>query len=144
MELKILKNPDVRLTERATVLVDSITLELFNIASSMLSIMTDNKISTLSANQVGRKERIIVCNFEKAYKMFNPVILKKSSKMTVKKETCVSCSNENSITRSKEITLRYLNEYGRIKTVEFRGDEARSVQHGIDHLDGILPSNYSE
>ena len=42
------------------------------------------------------------------------------------------------VARPKSVTVRYLGPSGAVETRDFDGLEARSVQHQIDHLAGIM------
>ena len=54
-------------------------------------------------------------------------------------ESCLSIPNKYyRIKRKKRIHITYLDKYGREQTGSFYDQEARVIQHEMDHLKGIL------
>jgi peptide deformylase len=54
-------------------------------------------------------------------------------------EGCLSLPNYYTpLSRSKEVTLKYMNEKGEELTEIFHNFEAQIVQHEVDHLSGIM------
>lgn len=69
----------------------------------------------------------------------NPVIIKKTKKLSVAEEGCLSIPNlYGNVKRPVGVTIEYLNESGEKQTKKATGFVARIFQHEIDHLDGIL------
>jgi hypothetical protein len=48
------------------------------------------------------------------------------------------------VTRSETVTVRYLASDGLQETLTASGAVARQIQHEIDHLDGILVTDYAK
>jgi len=71
--------------------------------------------------------------------MVNPKILDKAPETTYRKEGCLSYPGlAIPVHRSTEVTVRYQTISGEDRTEVLQGDEARCVQHEVDHLDGVL------
>lgn len=88
----------------------------------------------ISAPQAGYTVRIILV---KTKVMINPRITRRSLHKTKKKEGCLSYPGAfNTIKRSEEITVKYIDEWWISRTEKLVGLNARIVQHEIDHLNG--------
>ncbi len=69
----------------------------------------------------------------------NPTITKKSKKMEIAEEGCLSIPNIfGKVSRHKNVTVEAINEKGEKVSRGAGGLLARIFQHEIDHLDGIL------
>lgn len=110
-----------------------------------------NKAAGLSAPQIGVSKRIcIVRDFKYNPKtsdeelireliLINPVIVEKSAKTSVWWEGCLSIPNKYGLVeRFKKIKLTYKDANFKNCTLTTEGDLARTIQHELDHLDGIL------
>ena len=99
----------------------------------------------LAGNQAGVPLRAFVCCLNKEHRLFiNPEIIGHSKGKKWKVEGCLSLPFVGvRIKRYKEVTLRYHNEDGEECVEQFRlAKHARIVQHELDHLNGILISDY--
>ena len=75
--------------------------------------------------------------------MINPEITSHSSETVCGEEGCLSLPGQwAEIDRYKEITVQFLNEKGEKRSLKLDKLNARIVQHEIDHLDGILFTDY--
>jgi peptide deformylase len=137
LKLNLIKWPDTRLQEIADINISRVTPELFELSMNMIVLMTEFNGIGLAATQVGRKERIIVMKTTDIRIFFNPTILKKSSTKIQTEEGCLSFKQTVPVKRAKDITIRYMNELGKLKTSTFKGLDATVIQHEIDHLNGI-------
>ena len=73
------------------------------------------------------------------YVCFNPRIVYSSPEVTSMEEACVSFPGVTvKVKRSKEIRVRFQTPSGMLVTKKFDGLTARTFQHELDHLDGIL------
>lgn len=95
----------------------------------------------LSANQVGRPERLFVFDFHDGMTghIVNPVISTADHELQGGDEACLSIPGmELPTSRLAHCTVRGLNLHG--KPVEHEGDglAARCFQHEMDHLNGKL------
>ena len=92
----------------------------------------------MAANMIGVNKRIIVFDNEGAYMvMFNPEIVKKSGPYQAE-EGCLSLTGIRKAKRWKSIKVQYQNEKFQTRFKTFTGWTAQSIQHEIDHCEGIL------
>ncbi|MBI4854656.1 MAG: peptide deformylase [Acidobacteria bacterium] len=104
----------------------------------------------LAANQIGVPARILVAELRKnelfptrpespLYIMINPEILSYSDEMIDDWEGCFSIPNMVAlIPRHKSIVVKYITLDGVEHKETFSEHIARTIQHEVDHLDGIL------
>jgi peptide deformylase len=100
-----------------------------------------------AANQLGFYARIIIVRMNDGQHeiMQNPVLspIEHPTKSTAR-EYCYSLPGYSTLVeRDAEVNIEYMNETGVTKRGMLTGDEARYVQHEVDHLDGKLISDYS-
>jgi peptide deformylase len=70
--------------------------------------------------------------------MINPEITSRSGSATMR-EGCMSVPDyTGDVDRATQITLRYSEPDGTVKTITASGFEAVAIQHEMDHLDGVL------
>ncbi|MDX1472228.1 MAG: peptide deformylase [Flavobacteriaceae bacterium] len=120
--------------------VEEINEDRLELANDMLhTIESSSDGIGLSANQVGRSERLVVMKVRKPYIMFNPVIVKTSKGKMDSVEGCLSFPGKEVIVRRwKWVAVEFTDENGERVRKKFRELESRCVQHEIDHLNGIL------
>lgn len=99
----------------------------------------------LAANQIGVLKRLVVIDVEDGHglrEFINPEILEKSG--TQKEfEGCLSIPGlRGEVTRALNVTVRAQNRHGETFTLEASDLLARCIQHEVDHLDGILFTDY--
>ncbi len=107
--------------------------------------MKMNNACGLAANQVGKDYRIIcVDSPEFSGVMINPIITKKSDEIFHYKEGCLSIPQVGVDTgkRSKEITVEYQTVGGKGETLLTKKFTSVIIQHEVDHLNGILFTDY--
>ena len=148
MRLEVLKNGDdiLRIKSIPTLITDEVRDLVSNMKETMLS---ENGIG-LSAPQVGVNLRVIVVQLMSAGKlvgpvqeMINPVITNYSDDTMEYEEGCLSIPGEYiRINRPRSIHVKFQTLSGKYKKWYLKGLEARIVQHEIDHLDGVLMSDY--
>lgn len=96
--------------------------------------------SGLAAPQIGYLIRIAVVDYQKKLWVFiNPEITNRSAEKGLLREGCLSFFNYRAeVPRHKSITVSALDESG--KQFELQADDqfAATLQHELDHLDGIL------
>jgi peptide deformylase len=92
----------------------------------------------LAAPQAGHLKRVIVVKDEICGKftvMVNPVIIEWSDDLITKEESCLSYPGESKkIARFRWIEVEYIDEDGDRASDVFAGQQARIIQHEIDHL----------
>ncbi len=108
----------------------------------------DHKGVGIAAPQVGINRRIVIVQrFDKEEKPFetiiNPEILNSSDSLWKRIEGCLSIPEiRDTVERSWEITVKYSTIDGKIKQEVVSGFTARIFQHEIDHLNGVLFTDY--
>lgn len=122
--------------------------ELKRLADDMIDVMHDDDGIGLAAPQVGISKRLLVTDISgidsKIGPMVfvNPEIIELKGEVTME-EGCLSIPGiREDITRPEEITIRYQSIDGEEKTEEFNDWMSRVLQHEIDHLNGILFTDY--
>ena len=138
--------------------VSSITQEIAQFINSLgktLQKTSNPKGVGLAAPQVARSLRIFSTNLENNLRIFiNPVFIDKSTKQTFGEnpkdpiyEGCLSIPGlYGPVPRFEWVVCQYnVIKNGSLKqeTARFEAYEARVMQHELDHLDGILFTDYS-
>ena len=148
MRLDVLKDGDsiLRIKSIPTLITDEVRDLVRDMKETML---TENGIG-LSAPQVGVNLRVIVVQLMSAGKlvgpvqeMINPVITSYSDDSMEYEEGCLSIPGEYiRINRPRSIHVKFQTLSGKYKKWYLKGLEARIVQHEVDHLNGVLMSDY--
>ena len=137
---KIIFDPDSKL-RNVSAEVDKITEKELNVIEDMMNEVENFKAAGLAAPQIGVNQRIIVINdFDqnKLFAMVNPQIIS-SKDQTIAVESCLSIKGLSGIVkRSNKIEVSFMDEKGNMKNSTYTGLTARTIQHEIDHLNGIL------
>lgn len=114
----------------------------------ILNDMADTMYNTengggLAAPQVGILKRLVVIDMGQGLiKLVNPRIIKKEGIQEVI-ESCLSYPNRwGNLKRPAKVTVQALNEYGKKIILTGTGDLAKCFCHEIDHLDGILFTDF--
>lgn len=134
--------PDKRLRTPAEP-VTEITDEIRAIWQDMIDTMEAMPGVGLAAPQIGVMLRLAVVDGSdkrgRAVKLANPEILQASPEMRAHEEASPNLPGVYAkLERPKAVTVRYLDENGRINRRDFVDLEATSVQHQIDHLNGKM------
>lgn len=134
--------PDKRLRTPAEP-VKEITDEIRAIWQDMIDTMEAMPGVGLAAPQIGVMLRLAVVDGSdergRAVKLANPEILQASPEMRAHEEASPNLPGVYAkLERAKAVTVRYLDENGRINRRDFVDLEATSVQHQIDHLNGKM------
>lgn len=138
----------------------------------MLATMYESAGIGLAANQVGLLNRVFVMDvpsgcwayrndtdkilhIESAHRdenaepqsnaivMVNPQIVKKSDRLSVYQEGCLSLPQQYAdVERPAHITVEYLDLDGNKQVMEASGLESHCIQHELDHLNGVLFIDY--
>lgn len=102
----------------------------------------------IAAPQVGISRRLfLVQRFDKDDKpfevMINPVVMSVSDSICDRIEGCLSIPViRQNVSRPYSLVLKYKNLEGKRVTEKIEGFTARIVQHELDHLNGILFTDY--
>jgi peptide deformylase len=97
----------------------------------------------LAASQVGILKRLVVIDMgEGLIKLANPEIIKQEGTQEVI-EGCLSIPNKlGKLKRPARVTVQALNEKGEKIVLTGTGDLAKCFCHEIDHLNGILFTDF--
>ena len=116
------------------------TAEDTEIARDLLETLEAHKAGCvgMAANMIGVRKRIIAFDNEGSYMvMFNPEIVKKSGAYEAE-EGCLSLTGTRKTRRWQSIKVQYQNEKMQIRLKTFTGWTAQTIQHEIDHCNGII------
>jgi peptide deformylase len=146
--LSILMYPNNMLREVAEP-IESIGEQEVQLALQMENTMQRVAGEALSAPQVGVSKRMAVVRLSRSATdtevlvMINPYIIEQDGSST-ELEGCLSFSGsvQIEVSRSERILVRFLTLEGEEVTLEETGNNARIIQHAIDHLDGVLIVDY--
>ncbi len=160
---RILSYPDaINILKEKSGSVNISEAGLENIIRDLKDTLSDVDLGVgLAAPQIGFLKRIFVLkkNYilndleqesglrrseDKILVFINPKIISGKGEV-VEEEGCLSIpGSKRRIKRSKAIKLRALDEKGRQIYEKFKGLAARAIQQEMDHLDGILITDYPE
>lgn len=154
--LDVIMYPDGRLREPARPVEDvGVHQERITRLFELLrNTMGQTGADVLSAPQAGVPERIIVVRTGIGLSsaggefvcMVNPRIVDGEG-ASIEVEGCFSLPRgdwKTEVSRFETVTVEYLAPDGQVEEKEFSGADARHIQHGIDHLDGILVQDRAE
>ena len=99
----------------------------------------------IAATQIGVMKKLIYYQLpDKSFYMVNPKITWKSEEMINVWDSCYSFDIAFfvEIQRYKTIKVEYQDENGNLVFEDFSDDLSELVQHEIDHLNGILATDY--
>lgn len=109
------------------------------LSDRLIETLKQNRAYGLAAPQCGIPYKVFVMGTGEDYiAMFNPEIIYTSKETVHLEEGCLSFPFMIlSITRPKEIKVRFHDMTGEIQEMFLDGISARIAQHEIDHLNGI-------
>lgn len=119
--------------------------KLKKLVEDLLETVKTEEGAGLAAPQVGVSERVLIAKIGERFLPFvNPEIMWRSDDMIQSEEGCLSLPNIwLLVSRAREIVVRYHDEKGASKERKFSDFDARVLQHEIDHLDGVLITDYA-
>jgi len=119
--------------------VEAFDSKLKKFAEEMRKSLLFNDGLGLAAPQVNKNVAFCVVRMGKEAEYFcNPEIIKSSPEQEKMEEGCLSFPNVFlEVPRAKEIEIRYQDIAGNPKNLKASGILARTLQHEIDHLNGI-------
>lgn len=151
--LTLVVEPDDRLhqvCEPVTKFDDKLEEFVQEMAHFMFTKLPWGQAAGLAAPQVGKNIRLFLLNEGVGadrrsgdFRLFiNPVVVWKTKAPATKcKEGCFSLEAEKmdyEVDRAPSITIRYQHLEGQWLEERYNGKRAQTIQHEIDHLDGIL------
>ena len=144
----ILIVPDPRLKQECEEVAE-VNDEIRELLDDMLETMYAAPGIGLAAPQIGVMKRVVVMDVSddkekpQPLKLVNPEIIWESEDTSVYQEGCLSIPEQYAdVERPLEVGVRYLDENGTEHEIEADGLLATCIQHEIDHLDGVLFTDY--
>jgi peptide deformylase len=143
MKLPILTDGDPIL-RKSSITVPQITEETKKLIADMSETMLSENGVGLAAPQIGRNIRIITILTKDGVQAYiNPRITWRSLWKEKGEEGCLSIPGYfDYVRRNKKIKMTALDTNGKELHIKAVGLFARVIQHEIDHLDGILFTDY--
>jgi peptide deformylase len=145
MILSIETGRDNKILRKKSDIIHDITKKTVKLIKDMEKTMVKNKGVGLAAPQVGINEQIILVTLDnkKILPMINPRILEVSDETAIAEEGCLSLPGEwGKVRRPKKVIVEFMTPKGQKTVMKFADFEAREIQHEIDHLDGVLFTDY--
>ncbi|GAX90425.1 peptide deformylase [Effusibacillus lacus] len=123
--------------------VKEITKNIHKLLDDMAETMYDAEGVGLAAPQVGISKRVIVMDCgDGLIEMINPEVVSTEGEQ-IGPEGCLSIPGVTAeVKRAKRVVAKGLNRHGEEITVEGEDLLARCILHEIDHLNGILFTDY--
>lgn len=123
--------------------VPEITKNIIKLLDDMADTMYDAPGVGLAAPQIGILKRVIVFDCgDGLVEMINPEVLSAEGEQ-VGEEGCLSIPGAvYEVARAEKVIARGLDRHGNEIIVEGEGLKARCILHEIDHLNGILFTDY--
>ncbi|MBV16767.1 MULTISPECIES: peptide deformylase [Thalassospira] len=145
---EILIVPDPRLKKECEP-VTEVNDEIRQLLSDMLETMYAAPGIGLAAPQIGVMKRVVVMDVSddkdkpEPLKLINPEIIWESEDTSIYQEGCLSIPDQYAdVERPIEVGVRYLDENGEEQEIEADGLLSTCIQHEVDHLDGVLFTDY--
>ena len=145
---EILIVPDPRLKKECEP-VTEVNDEIRQLLSDMLETMYAAPGIGLAAPQIGVMKRVVVMDVSddkdnpEPLKLINPEIIWESEDTSIYQEGCLSIPDQYAdVERPIEVGVRYLDENGEEQEIEADGLMSTCIQHEVDHLDGVLFTDY--
>ena len=149
MTVKTILTEPNKILRQVSLPVEKVGNEERQLMDDMLETMYDAKGIGLAAIQIGVPKRIIVMDIgnrdkEKEPMYFvNPIIKNKNSDHSTYEEGCLSVPNQFAeVNRPSTCEIEFLDYNGNKKILNASGLLATSIQHEMDHLEGILFIDY--
>ena len=130
-------DPKLRIKSKAVGKVDKKVLSLIKDLKDTLAVQKDPEGIGLAAPQIGKNLRVFIIKPDSDILVFvNPEVVKSSASKQKSDnkimEGCLSLPHHyGPLKRSEKITVRYLDESGKVCKNEFEGLDAQIIQHEI-------------
>lgn len=124
--------------------VKKISRDVKKLLTDMKQTLAAEKGLGLAAPQVGKNIRAVIVKIEETYvPMINPEITRRSKEKEICEEGCLSLPKQyRHISRALRVTVAFSDIKGGEHVLHLEKLSARVIQHEVDHLDGILISDY--
>lgn len=120
--------------------------ELHELVQDLLDTMAAHPICVgLAAPQIGSRLRVAVAQVsdDEQIVLINPEIRSTSGKKDIKRESCMSVwGHTGPVQRRDKVHVSFHDVAGNTQELNFKGFPARIIQHEVDHLDGVVFSDY--
>ena len=126
--------------------VTTVSKSVQQLIDDMIETMRNAYGAGLAAPQVGKSLRVIVIELpdEEPFALINPEIVKKSGERVVT-EGCLSFPGyRGEIKRAEFVTCKALDRNGKAIRIKATDLMAQSLEHEIDHLNGVLYIDHLE
>ncbi len=142
--LPIQKGADNPILRKKGAKVPEVTKALRKLIKNMRETVKEEDGAGLAAPQIGESLQLCLALIEgKMTVLINPEIAWKSGETHVEEEGCLSLPGlQVPVARPISITVKFLNEKGASQELKLTDFSARTVQHELDHLNGILIVDY--
>lgn len=109
-------------------------------AKDLVKFMYDKNGIGVAANQVGVPYRVFAMRgHPENFVCYNPKIVQYSEESVVLEESCLTFPRLIvKIKRPQHIRVRFATPNGEVRTETFTGMTARTFQHQLDYLDGVI------
>lgn len=144
MALREIRLFDDEILRKKSKVVDVVDDKIRQILNDMADTMYNTETGGgLAAPQVGILKRLVVIDMGQGLiKLVNPKIIYQEGTQEVI-EGCLSIPNKwGKLTRPEKVTVQALNENGDEVILTGTGDLAKCFCHEIDHLEGILFTDF--
>ncbi|MDU1004790.1 peptide deformylase [Clostridium butyricum] len=144
MALRQLRLYDDEILRKKSRVVEVVDDKIRQILNDMADTMYNSENGGgLAAPQVGILKRLVVIDMGQGLiKLVNPKIIKQEGTQEVI-EGCLSIPNKwGKLIRPAKVTIQALNENGEEIILTGTGDLAKCFCHEIDHLEGILFTDF--
>jgi peptide deformylase len=131
-------DPVLRMEAKA---VEEFDEDLLRLVDRMRALMVEAVGVGLAATQVGVLRRLFVFSpgDDEVLAVVNPKITRRGDETEVDDEGCLSLQGVTApVERAVSVRLEGKDETGRDVSYDLEGYPARTVQHELDHLDGVL------
>lgn len=138
--------PSLRTVSSNVVPRDIETRRYEQLIKDMVATCKVSKAFGLAANQVGVTKRIVVTNYRVPLVWVNPEIVgRPTERGTPAPEGCMSLPGKLvDVPRYEYIEVDYMDMHGNPFYEKITGTLAVILQHEIDHLNGVLITDYKE
>jgi peptide deformylase len=142
--LPIQKGADHPMLRRKAQKVLKVTKAIQKLIRDMRQTVQSADGAGIAAPQVGTSLAVCLAMIQgKMMPLINPEITWKSEETNTEEEGCLSLPGVTvPVTRPREITVKYVDGRGASQEHKLTGFDARTVQHEVDHLNGVLIVDY--
>ena len=144
--LPIITGQDAPILHQKTQEISKVTKDIIKLIRDMEQTVKAADGLGLAAPQIDKNMRICLVKLHGRFiPLINPVITQKSRQTDIAEEGCLSLPEIwLEIERPVGIVVSYMDAKGKQQERRLKNLNARVIQHEIDHLDGILITDYQQ